>query len=53
MLGVCSGTPSMARLAEVGGYQLPVSAAKVLRKYWKRVMEMEDRTLAGHRSLCG
>ena len=44
LLGVPSGTPTMAVLAEVGRYPLKVAAATVLLKYWNRLVEMgEDR----------
>lgn len=45
LLGVPSGTPTMAVLAEVGRYPLAVTAAEVMLKYWNRLVEMEDGRL--------
>jgi hypothetical protein len=41
LLGVPSGTSTMAVLAEVGRYPLRVSAAVVMLKYWNRLVEMD------------
>lgn len=41
LLGVSSGTPSMAVLAEMGRYPLRVSAAVVMLKYWNRLVKMD------------
>ena len=45
LLGVSSGTPSMAVLAEVGRYPLRVSAAVVMLKYWNRLVGMGEERL--------
>ena len=45
VLGVRSGTPSMAVLAEAGRYPLRVFAAEMLLKYWNRLVRMEDDRL--------
>jgi hypothetical protein len=45
LLGVPSGTPNMAVLAEVGRYPLSVAAATVMLKYWNRLVEMDDGRL--------
>ena len=42
LLGVQSGTLNMAVLAEVGRYPLVVNAAKLLCKFWIRLVEMDD-----------
>jgi hypothetical protein len=46
VLGVRTGTPSMAVLAEAGRYPLRVFAAKMLLKYWNRLVRMDDDRLA-------
>ena len=45
VLGVRTGTPSMAVLAEAGRYPLQVFAAKMLLKYWNRLVCMADDRL--------
>ena len=45
VLGVRSGTPSMAVLAEAGRYPLRVFAAKMLLKYWNRLVRMDGDRL--------
>ena len=45
LLGVHSGTPNMAVLAEVGRYPLVVKAAKLLCNFWNRLVEMDDGRL--------
>ena len=45
VLGVRTGTPNMAVLAEAGRYPLQVFAAKMLLKYWNRLVRMEDDRL--------
>ena len=45
VLGVRTGTPSMAVLAEAGRYPLQISAAQMLLKYWNRLVRMEDDRL--------
>ena len=45
VLGVRTGTPSMAVLAETGRYPLRVFAAQMLLKYWNRLVRMEDDRL--------
>ena len=45
LLGVPTGTPTVAVLAEVGRYPLHVSVAVVMLKYWNRLVEMEDGRL--------
>ena len=45
VLGLRSGTPSMAVLAEAGRYPLRVFAARMLLKYWNRLVRMEDDRL--------
>ena len=45
VLGVRSGTPSMAVLAEAGRYPLRVFAAQMLLRYWNRLVRMEDDRL--------
>ena len=45
LLGVRTGTPSMAVLAEVGRYPLVVTAAKQLCTFWNRLVEMDDGRL--------
>ena len=41
LLGVRSGTPNMAVLAEVGRYPLQVFAAQMLLRYWNRLVGMD------------
>ena len=41
LLGVHSGTPNMALLAEVGRYPQVVNAAKLLCKFWNRLVGMD------------
>lgn len=41
LLGVRSGTPNMAVLAEVGRYPLQGFAAQMLLKYWNRLVGMD------------
>ena len=41
LLGVRSGTPNMAVLAEVGRYPLQAFAAQMLLKYWNRLVGMD------------
>ena len=45
LLGVHSGTPNIAVVAEVGSYPLVVNAAKLLCKFWNRLVEMDDGRL--------
>ena len=45
LLGVRTGTPNMAVLAEVGRYPLQVVAAKMLLNYWNRLVGMDDGRL--------
>ena len=45
LLGVPSGTPTMAVMAEVGRYPLRVAAATMLLKYWNRLVEMGEERL--------
>ena len=45
LLGVRSGTPNMAVLAEVGRYPLRIFAAKMLCKFWNRMVVMEEGRL--------
>jgi hypothetical protein len=45
LLGVRTGTPNMAVLAEVGRYPLQVFAAKMLLNYWNRLVVMDDARL--------
>ena len=45
LLGVRSGTPNMAVLAEVGRYPLHIFAAKMLCKFWNRMVVMEEGRL--------
>ena len=45
LLGVHSGTPNMAVLAEVGRYPMVVRAAKHLCNFWNRLVEMDDERL--------
>ena len=45
LLGVHSGTPNMAVLAEVGRYLMTVKAAKHLCNFWNRLVEMDDERL--------
>ena len=45
LLGVHSGTPNVAVLAEVGRYPMVVKAAKHLCNFWNRLVEMEDERL--------
>jgi hypothetical protein len=45
LLGVRSGTPNMAVLAEAGRYPLVVAAAKSLCSFWNRMVEMDDGRL--------
>ena len=42
LLGARTGTPNMVMLAEVGRYPLVGYAAKMLCKFWNRLVEMED-----------
>ncbi len=46
LLGVRSGTPNLAVLAEVGRYPLQVFAAQMLLKYWNRLVGMDSDRLA-------
>ncbi len=41
LLGVRSGTPNLAVLAEVGRYPLQAFAAQMLLKYWNRLVGMD------------
>ena len=41
LLGVRSGTPNMAVLAEVGRYPLQAFAAQMLLRYWNRLVGMD------------
>jgi len=45
VLGVRRSTPNMTVLAEAGRYPLQVFAAKMLLKYWNRLVLMEDDRL--------
>ena len=45
LLGVRTGTPSMAVLAETGRYPLVVTAAKQLCTFWNRLVRMEEGRL--------
>ena len=45
LLGVHSGTPNMAVLAEVGHYPMAVKAVKYLCNFWNRLVEMDDGRL--------
>jgi hypothetical protein len=45
LLGVRTGTPNMAVLAEVGRYPLVVFAAKMLCNSWNRLVEMDNGRL--------
>jgi hypothetical protein len=42
LLGVRTGTPNVAVLAETGQYPLQVVAAKLLLNYWNRLVDMDD-----------
>ena len=45
LLGVRTGTPNMSVLAEVGRYPMVVFAAKVLCRFWNRLVEMDNGRL--------
>ena len=45
LLGVRSGTPNTAVLAEAGQYPLELLASKLLLGYWNRLVEMDDSRL--------
>jgi hypothetical protein len=45
VLGVHTGTPNMALLAEAGRYPQQVFAAQMLLKYWNRLIRMDDDRL--------
>ena len=45
LLGVHSGTPNMAVLAELGRYPMVVKGAKHLCTFWNRLVEMDDERL--------
>ena len=45
LLGVRSGTPNMAVLAEVGRFPLLIFSAQLLCKAWNRMVSMEDDRL--------
>jgi hypothetical protein len=45
LLGVRTGTPNVAVLAEAGQYPLQAVAAKLLLNYWNRLVDMDDSRL--------